>query len=61
MISISSHEEHLMHMLQYLFYIEALHKFLVKCVQLPGSLNGAVDALLCNVLPSFPKANCNRA
>ena len=49
----SCREDHLMHMLRCLFYIEAYHGFSLRCVHVPGASNRVADALSRNALPSF--------
>eukprot|EP00731_Ephydatia_muelleri_P017226 Em0010g324a len=46
-------KDHFMHLLRYLFYIEAYHDFSLRCVHVPGATNRAADALSRNALPSF--------
>ena len=38
-------EDHLMHLLRCLLYIEAYHDFSLRCVHIPGATNRAADAL----------------
>eukprot|EP00731_Ephydatia_muelleri_P036077 Em0199g3a len=45
LLSRTSREEHMMHMLRCLFYIEAAFDFQLRCHHIPGVLNTAADAL----------------
>ena len=45
LLSRTSREEHMMHMLRCLFYIEAAFNFQLRCHHIPGVQNTAADAL----------------
>lgn len=53
----TAHDEHLMHLLRCLLFIEASYNFVLVAAHIPGVHNELTDDLSCDHLSSFlPKA-----